>query len=94
MVPATMAASSAMVRMDLLSRDRVRQLRIPSCTRAIREPDAPGEDDTNSVMTYPQSGMRMMSSKPVISLLRTCIRAEKLRPAFWLATMAPTRSSL
>ena len=30
----------------------------------------------------PQSGMRIMSSKPVISLLRTCIRAEKLRPAF------------
>ena len=50
MVAATTAASSAMVRMDLLSRDRVRQLRTPSCTRASREPDAPGAEDTSSVM--------------------------------------------
>src|SRR5690606_14077047 len=36
----------------------------------------------------------MMSSKAEASLLRTYSRAEKDRLAFWLCSMAPTRSSL
>ena len=46
----------------------------------------------SSDMNY--TGIFIISSNEVTTLLRTCIKALKDKLAFWLATIAPTRSSL
>src|SRR5690606_6012090 len=45
-------------------------------------------------LTPDQSGILMTSSNAVVSLLRTCSSAENDTLAFWLSSIAPTRSSL
>src|SRR3990167_1359216 len=91
MVAATKVASSAMDA-RLLSpwgNQFILLDKLITLSRSLLSEAATGRAFANSVFIQnpPYRDIRMMSSTPFITLLRICSNIEKLKSAFWLATI-------